>query len=205
MKRFFIILFIIFSFVSCSDNKNLLDLRDVPPQEREKKLDEFLNLAENEIVVADVNTNMGKIEIQLFPDKATKAVQNFVGLSSMGYYDGVVFHRVIDGFMIQGGDPTATGAGGQSFWGGSFEDEFSDDLKHNAAGILSMANAGPNTNGSQFFITLVPTPWLDGKHTIFGKVISGMDVVQAIGKVKTGRADKPIDDVVIESVKIEKK
>ena len=105
--------------------------------------------------------------------------------------------------MLQAGDPTGTGRGGESFWGGKFEDEFVSDLKHDTPGILSMANAGPNTNGSQFFITLVATPWLDGKHTVFGKVINGMDVVYAIGVVKTGAGDKPINTVVMEEVIIE--
>src|SRR5690606_9705959 len=130
--------------------------------------------------VAVIKTNMGTIEIELFKDKAPRTVENFAGLAKKGYYNGVIFHRVIDGFMIQGGDPTGTGRGGESFWGGKFKDEFHPDLKHDQPGILSMANAGPNTNGSQFFITVVPTPWLDGKHSVFGKVINGMDVVYAI-------------------------
>jgi cyclophilin family peptidyl-prolyl cis-trans isomerase len=107
--------------------------------------------------------------------------------------------------MIQGGDPTGTGRGGQSLWGGKFEDEFVPELKHDSEGILSMANAGPNTNGSQFFITLKATPWLDGRHTVFGKVIKGMDVVKAIGKVQTNQQDRPLKDVVMEKVTIEKR
>lgn len=153
--------------------------------------------------VAIIQTNMGTIEIELFANKTPKTVENFVGLANKGYYNGVIFHRVIDKFMIQGGDPTGTGRGGESFWGGKFEDEIVPDLKHDGEGILSMANAGPNTNGSQFFITLVPTPWLDGKHTVFGKVIKGMDVVRAIGKVQTNQQDKPLKDVVMEKVTIE--
>ena len=155
--------------------------------------------------VAIIKTNMGTIELELFADKTPKTVENFVGLSEKGYYNGVIFHRVIENFMIQGGDPTGTGRGGESFWGGKFADEIVPSLRHDGPGILSMANAGPNTNGSQFFITLVPTPWLDGKHTVFGKVISGMDVVYAIGKVKTGAGDRPINDVVMEQVTIEKR
>jgi peptidyl-prolyl cis-trans isomerase-like 1 len=155
--------------------------------------------------VAIIKTNMGIIEIELFADKTPKTVENFVGLAEKGYYNGVIFHRVIKNFMIQGGDPTGTGRGGASFWGGKFEDEFVSDLKHEGPGILSMANAGPNTNGSQFFITLVPTPWLDGKHTVFGKVINGMDVVKAIGEVKTAAGDKPVKDGVMEEVTIEKR
>jgi peptidyl-prolyl cis-trans isomerase-like 1 len=157
------------------------------------------------ITVAIIKTNMGTIEIELFADKTPKTVENFVGLAEKGYYKGVIFHRVIKDFMLQTGDPTGTGRGGESFWGGKFEDEFVSDLKHDTPGILSMANAGPNTNGSQFFITLVATPWLDGKHTVFGKVINGMDVVYAIGKVKTAAGDKPIDEVVMEEVIIEKR
>ncbi len=157
------------------------------------------------ITVAIIKTNMGTIEIELFADQTPKTVENFVGLAEKGYYEGVIFHRVIKDFMLQAGDPTGTGRGGASFWGGKFEDEFVSDLKHDTPGILSMANAGPNTNGSQFFITLVATPWLDGKHTVFGKVINGMDVVYAIGKVKTAAGDKPVDEVVMEEVIIEKR
>jgi cyclophilin family peptidyl-prolyl cis-trans isomerase len=157
------------------------------------------------ITVAIIKTNMGTIEIELFADQTPKTVENFVGLAEKGYYEGVIFHRVIKDFMLQAGDPTGTGRGGASFWGGKFEDEFVSDLKHDTPGMLSMANAGPNTNGSQFFITLVATPWLDGKHTVFGKVINGMDVVYAIGKVKTAAGDKPVDEVVMEEVIIEKR
>jgi peptidyl-prolyl cis-trans isomerase-like 1 len=157
------------------------------------------------IMVAIIKTNMGTIEIELFADQTPKTVENFVGLAEKGYYKGIVFHRVIKDFMLQAGDPTGTGRGGASFWGGKFEDEFVSDLKHDTPGILSMANAGPNTNGSQFFITLVATPWLDGKHTVFGKVINGMDVVYAIGEVKTAAGDRPVDEVVMEEVIIEKR
>jgi cyclophilin family peptidyl-prolyl cis-trans isomerase len=158
-----------------------------------------------EMTVAVINTNMGKIEIELFEDKTPKTVINFVGLAEKGYYNGIIFHRVIADFMIQGGDPTGTGRGGNSLWGAPFADEIVPSLKHEEPGVLSMANAGPNTNGSQFFITVVPTPWLDGKHTVFGKVINGMNVVYDIGKVKTAAGDKPISDVVMETVTIEKR
>jgi len=155
-------------------------------------------------VVAVIKTTMGEIEIELFDKLTPKTVNNFVGLANKGYYNGVIFHRVIDNFMIQGGDPTGTGRGGESIYGKKFEDEIVSTLRHDGAGILSMANAGPNTNGSQFFITLVATPWLDGKHTVFGKVISGMDIVQAIGKVATTKPyDKPVTDVKMIEVKIE--
>jgi cyclophilin family peptidyl-prolyl cis-trans isomerase len=157
-------------------------------------------------LVAVFETNMGTFECELFEDKAPKTVANFVGLAEKGYYNGVIFHRVIDNFVIQGGDPTGTGRGGESIYGHPFEDEFHPDLKHDKAGVLSMANAGPNTNGSQFFITLAPTPWLDGKHSIFGQVIKGMDVVRKIGKVETIKpGDRPVKDVVMNKVRIERR
>lgn len=155
--------------------------------------------------VAVIKTNMGTIELELFDKETPKTVENFVGLANKGYYNGVIFHRVIDGFMIQGGDPTGTGRGGESFWGKRFNDEIVKELVFDGEGILAMANAGPNTNGSQFFITLAPTKWLNGNHTIFGKVINGMDVVRAIGKVAKGPQDRPLKDVVMESVTIEKR
>lgn len=175
-----------------------------------------------------IKTNHGEIVIQLFPEQAPKTVENFVGLAKKGYYDGVIFHRVINDFMIQGGDPTGTGMGGESIWGAPFEDEFSNEL-FNIRGALSMANAGPATNGSQFFIVQnqnVPaqmagqmeaagypkeiiaayenggTPWLDHRHTVFGQVTSGMDVVDEIAAVERDMADKPKEDVVIETVEI---
>lgn len=166
---------------------------------------QYMN-GKDSVTVAVIKTNMGTIEILLLDKHVPKTVENFVGLAEKGYYNGIIFHRVIENFMIQGGDPTGTGRGGESFWGKAFEDEFNMDLKHETPGVLSMANAGPNTNGSQFFITLVPTPWLDGKHSIFGHVINGMDVVQAIGKVATSQPyNKPLKDVVMESVTIEKR
>lgn len=166
---------------------------------------EFIELEDNEKLIAKLSTGMGDIVIELYADKAPKTVENFVGLSMKGYYDGIIFHRVIDSFMIQGGDPTGSGTGGKSLFGEYFEDEFHNDLLHNSPGILSMANAGPNTNGSQFFITLAETPWLDRKHSIFGKVINGMDTVNKIGKVPTSKPfDRPIKDVVINKVDIEK-
>jgi len=155
--------------------------------------------------VAVIVTNLGTIEIELFEKETPKTVENFVGLANKNYYDGVIFHRVIDGFMIQGGDPTGTGRGGESFWGKKFNDEIVKDLEFDKEGILAMANAGPNTNGSQFFITLAPTKWLNGNHTIFGKVISGMEVVKAIGKVAKNAQDRPLEDVVMEKVTIEKR
>lgn len=208
MKYYFYLIIIAVVFSACtSENKNNEINNELTNQKSyEVKVQELMSVNDNEILVAQINTSMGDIEIQLFPDKAPKTVENFVGLAGKNYYDGIIFHRVIDDFMIQGGDPTGSGSGGQSYFGGSFNDEFHPDLKHNEPGILSMANAGPNTNGSQFFITLVPTPWLDGKHSIFGKVIEGMDVVEAIGKVATTKPfDKPVKDIVMKDVKIVKK
>jgi peptidyl-prolyl cis-trans isomerase B (cyclophilin B) len=147
---------------------------------------------------ATMLTNHGAIELELFDDDAPKTVENFKKLARDGFYDGVIFHRVIQDFMIQGGDPTGTGSGGPGY---QFEDEFNDHKV--VRGALAMANAGPNTNGSQFFIvTTDAAPWLDGKHTVFGQVTSGMDVVDAIEKVDTGPGDRPSDDVRIESVTV---
>ncbi|MEK1376923.1 peptidylprolyl isomerase [Limosilactobacillus fermentum] len=187
-----------------------------------------LKLADVKAVQATIKTNQGDIKLQLFPDQAPKTVKNFVELAKQGYYKGVIFHRVIPDFMIQGGDPTGTGAGGESIYGQAFEDEFSEEL-FNFKGALSMANAGPNTNGSQFFIVTnenVPadmvgqmkaagypdeviaryqeggTPWLDFHHTVFGQVIEGMDVAQKISQVKRDFRDRPEEDVVIEDVEI---
>lgn len=176
-----------------------------PVNKKSQKEKKIMGSKNDTLTVTVIETNMGTIELELFAKKAVKTVENFVGLAEKGYYNGVVFHRVIDNFMIQGGDPTGTGRGGQSLWGEPFEDEVNTGLKHNSEGILSMANAGPNTNGSQFFITLKDTPWLDGRHTVFGKVIKGLDVVKKIGKVKTDQNDKPLEDVVMQKVTIEKR
>ena len=145
------------------------------------------------------DTSKGNFEIGLFTEKAPITTKNFIELVEKGFYNGLIFHRVIGGFMIQSGDPNGDGTGGSGY---AINDEFHPDLKHDSAGILSMANAGSNTGGSQFFITLAPTPWLDGKHAVFGKVVSGMDVVKAIGKVPTGANDKPVEDVVIKKITI---
>lgn len=180
-------------------------------------------------VLVEMNTTMGAIKIKLFPQQAPKTVENFLGHAKSGYYNGIVFHRVIEDFMIQGGDPTGTGMGGESIWGSSFEDEFSQEL-FNLRGALSMANAGPNTNGSQFFIVQMKhlpsnmlsqlegagypaeiieeyaknggTPWLDGKHSVFGQVVEGLDVIDAIAVVEKNRQDKPVEDIKIESITV---
>jgi len=151
--------------------------------------------------IAEFNTNMGSFKIELYKDKAPITVGNFIKLVDKGFYNGLIFHRVIPDFMIQTGCPHGTGYGGPGY---TIQDEFHPDLKHDSKGIVSMANTGqPNTGGSQFFITVAPTPWLDGKHAIFGKVIEGMDVVEKISKVQTDRNDKPLKDVVINSIIIE--
>ena len=190
-----------------------------------------LETKENQLQ-AVIKTNMGDITVRLFPEYAPKTVENFITHAKNGYYNGIIFHRVIKDFMIQGGDPTGTGMGGESIWGNSFEDECCVELR-NYCGALSMANAGPNTNGSQFFIvqaSSVPsnlisqmeqlkddgfptevtenykklggTPWLDFKHTVFGQVSDGMDVVNKIANTKVGMADKPVEDVVINSIEV---
>ena len=188
-----------------------------------------LNIDKNSGLKAVIKTNKGDLTVRLFPEHAPKTVENFVGLAKKGYYDGVIFHRVIPNFMIQGGDPTGSGMGGESFFGGNFEDEFSPEL-FNLNGALSMANAGPNTNSSQFFVVTMSelpeqmvsqledagfpdeiieaykekggTPWLDQKHTVFGQLVEGYDVADTIQNVERNAMDKPNKDVVIETVTI---
>jgi len=196
MRYFFLLVIIAFTF-GCKSESTTQQKGDIVTQ--------YMN-DNDSVTIAVIKTSMGTIEVLLFDKLVPKTVENFVGLAEKGYYNGIIFHRVIDNFMIQGGDPTGTGRGGESFWGKSFPDEFNMELKHETPGVLSMANAGPNTNGSQFFITLVPTPWLDGKHSVFGHVVNGMDVVEAIGKVVTSpSSNKPLKDVVMETVTIEKR
>ena len=149
--------------------------------------------------IAGFNTSKGNFKIELFNDKAPVTTGNFMKLADDGFYNGLIFHRVIPNFMIQGGCPHGTGRGGPGY---TIKDEFHPDLEHDTAGILSMANAGPNTGGSQFFITVAPTPWLNGKHAIFGKVTEEYDVVEAISKVNSDENDKPFEDVVIKSITI---
>jgi len=147
----------------------------------------------------EMKTSMGTIKADLYPEEAPKTVENFVTLAKKGFFEGIIFHRVIPGFMVQTGDPTGTGMGGPGY---SFKDEFSKNLRHTEPGMFSMANSGPNTNGSQFFITVAATPWLDNKHSIFGKVTEGMDVVEKIVSVKKDGRDKPVTPVKIEKVTI---
>ena len=152
--------------------------------------------------VVTFDTDKGIIRIELFADRVPRTVANFEKLAGQGYYDGLTFHRVIKNFMIQGGCPLGTGTGGPGY---TFPDEFHKDLKHDGPGVLSMANAGANTNGSQFFITLAATPWLDNKHSIFGEVVEGMDVVEKIGRTATSKpGDRPLKPIAIQSVKIER-
>ena len=150
-----------------------------------------------------MKTTQGVIEIKLFDDVAPKACENFITHSQNGYYEGIIFHRVIPQFMIQGGDPSGTGRGGESIWGEPFEDECHHNICFEKSGLLAMANAGPGTNGSQFFITTAETPWLNMKHTIFGEVINGMDAVNAIENSQRDSMDKPIDDQKIISISVE--
>jgi len=182
--------------------------QQTPPTEQKK---DTLKSADSDVKKDDksagnimkIETTMGVIKIKLFPDKAPKTVEQIKALVSKGFYNGIIFHRVISGFMIQGGDPTGTGTQGS---GKTIPDEFNNGLKHNKEGVVAMANTGrPNSQDSQFFITLAPQPHLDGKYTIFGEVVSGMDVVEKIGKVKTGQNDKPVEDVKMKTVTLEDK
>ena len=149
---------------------------------------------------ATIETSKGAIVIELYPNEAPKTVANFVKLAKQGFYNGIIFHRVIPGFMIQTGDPTGTGRGGPGY---TFEDEFSPTLHHDGLGVVSMANAGPGTNGSQFFITLAPTPWLDGKHSIFGRVVEGQTVVEQIAAASRDANDRPLQDIAMTRVMIQ--
>jgi len=144
-----------------------------------------------------LETTMGEITVELYWTHAPNTCRNFAELAKRGYYNNTPFHRIIPDFMIQGGDPTGTGRGGASIYGRTFRDEISKDLKHTGAGILSMANSGPDTNGSQFFITLAPTQWLDDKHTIFGRVAAGMQVVKRMGMVETDSSDRPVESLKV--------
>ncbi|AEV67762.1 peptidylprolyl isomerase [Acetivibrio clariflavus] len=211
------------SFAGCKNNKGSGSSSDA-------EIDQFAPPAKGE-TIAIMKTSMGDIKIKFFPSVAPKAVENFITHAKNGYYDNVIFHRVINDFMIQGGDPTGTGMGGESIWNEPFEDEFSEKLR-NYRGALSMANRGPNTNGSQFFIVQAPsdtitqdwidqmksnkfpddvvakykevggTPWLDNKHTVFGQVYEGMDIVDKIAAVEVGANDKPVKDVRILGIEI---
>jgi peptidyl-prolyl cis-trans isomerase B (cyclophilin B) len=213
MKKLLAVILILFSFsllTSCGGGNDIEDAYQGSPEDfnanKNVIMEDFDQTAMpkkgDKIVVME--TTKGTIKIRLFSQFAPKTVENFVGLTEKGYYDGIIFHRVIPDFMIQGGDPEGTGRGGQSLWGGKFEDEFNANLK-NIRGALSMANAGPNTNGSQFFIVQKEdgTPWLDNHHTVFGQVYEGMDVVDAIANAERDAVDRPLEQIVMEKVTIE--
>lgn len=179
-----------------------LSLGAYAQSENRTKTSNVSQKAEAPIVVLE--TNVGKIELKMFPKASPLAVENFVTHVKNGYYNGLIFHRVIKGFMIQGGDPTGTGRGGESIWHKEFKNENTPNLVFDRPFLLAMANHGPNTNGSQFFITTVPTPHLNGGYTIFGEVVAGQDVVRKIENVSTGRADRPLFDQVIKKAYIKK-
>lgn len=211
MKKYILLSLLMIFFLSCNS------YHQIKKQEDNMIKDQKTSIEENKEMNAILETSLGTIKIKLFPEKAPLTVENFVDLAEGNkefidptngkktkrkYFDGLIFHRVIPEFMIQGGDPTGTGRGGPGY---SFKDEIDPSLKFDKPGILAMANAGPNTNGSQFFITEVPTPWLNGNHTIFGEVMEGLDIVKKIARVDVDFSDKPIDPVIIKSVKIERK
>lgn len=243
---FLLAIILIFSLVACSNDSNKESIEETNVETKKESSKESKNEGENKVlnqingyqegnIKAKMKTTMGEMEIILFPNVAPKAVENFVKLSKDGYYNGITFHRVIEGFMIQGGDPTGTGMGGESIWKSPFEDEFDINYR-NFYGALSMANSGPSTNGSQFFIVTAKNNvladiikqmreageekgypesvikayeekggayHLDGRHTVFGHVIKGMDIAEKISKVKTDGQDKPVEDVKIELIEIE--
>jgi len=212
MKKLFAVILIMLSFsilTSCGGESDIEKIYQGSPEQFTDKntiMEDFDQTAMPEkgdkIVV--MKTTKGTIKIRLFSDFVPKTVENFVGLTEKGYYDGIIFHRVIPDFMIQGGDPEGTGRGGESLWGGKFEDEFNVNLK-NIRGALSMANAGPDTNGSQFFIVQKEggTPWLDNHHSVFGQVYEGMDVVDAIANAERDAVDRPLEQIVMDKVTIE--
>jgi cyclophilin family peptidyl-prolyl cis-trans isomerase len=148
---------------------------------------------------ATIKTGMGEFTVELFEERAPATTKNFIDLAEKNFYDGVIFHRVIEGFMLQGGDPTGTGRGGPGY---NIDCEHSPDARHTKAGMLSMANRGPDTNGSQFFITLGATPHLDGRHTVFGEIVEGMDIIEKIGATQTGAGDRPLSDITIDGIDV---
>lgn len=202
LKYGILITLITFGLISCGKNYQTISLND--EFKKGTSLDKIVTLKSNEIIVAKIETSLGLFEIELYNQDAPKTVKNFVGLAVQGYYNGLIFHRVIKDFMIQTGDSTGTGEGGRSIYGKEFEDEFSTKLLHSEPGVVSMANKGPASNLSQFFITTAAANHLDGRHTIFGKVTDGMNVVYAISNVKTGDMDRPLEKVVMQKVTIEK-
>lgn len=217
LKNLFFILFLMTAviFAGCGKDEKIdakkdekkidtvkTQVQQVPQTEQKQDTTKSTQTTKKEVKstgdIMQIETSMGTIKIQLFPDKAPKTVEHIKELVNKGFYNGIIFHRVIDGFMIQGGDPTGTGTSGS---GQTIPDEFNNGLKHSKAGVVAMANTGrPNSQDSQFYITLDATPHLDGKYTVFGEVIDGLDVVKKIGKVKTGQADKPVTEVKMTKV-----
>jgi cyclophilin family peptidyl-prolyl cis-trans isomerase len=203
MKNIIVFLFLVLAFSSCGKKYSLINIGQELKSGKTYK--EIIQLKDRQQLVAVIETNHGMIEFDLFVNEAPKAVENFVGLSLQGYYNNIIFHRVVKNLLIQGGDSTATGKGGRSIFGTEFENEISYKLRFDSPGIVAMANRGPDTNTSQFFITVSPIPFLDSKHTIFGKVIDGLDVIQEITAVQTDDKEKPIDPIIIKNVTIEKR
>lgn len=212
MKKTLALLFIsMFVFVGCSSPQVSFGTKSTSPDTETKPFTEPVvtePVAKTDPITTDtmsenrhavIETNLGTMELELFEQRAPITTKNFIDLSEKGFYDGIVFHRVIEDFMIQGGDPDGTGFGGPGY---SIEDEFHSELKHDGAGYMSMANSGPDTGGSQFFITLEATNFLDGKHAVFGKVVKGMDILEKIGTVETDSGDRPLEEVVMEKVTI---
>jgi len=201
MKKLSLVVLLTAVLFSCqsASSKTGEDKKINNQKEEQQNMQAEQQKTKNRLVVFE--TTLGTVKAELFEDKAPITTANFIKLVEKGYYNNLIFHRVIPNFMIQGGCPNGTGMGGPGY---AIQDEFGPGLKHDKAGILSMANAGPNTGGSQFFITTVPTPWLDGKHAIFGQVIEGLDIVLKISEVERNRQDKPLKDVVMNKVYIVK-
>ena len=203
MKRW-LVLSLVLLMVGCAKNNTWKSVMETPAAtqattDADVKAADSKDSKQGDIVKIKIETTMGDIEADLFGSKAPRTVQNFVTLAKKGFYDGIIFHRVIPDFMIQTGDPTGTGMGGPGF---SFADEFSPELRHSKPGILSMANSGPNTNGSQFFITEAATPWLDDRHSVFGEVTKGIEVVHQIARVSKDPNDKPLQEVKMKKVSV---
>lgn len=194
---------ILLSLSACSKNYKSYNLES--EFKKGKPVKELINANEKLQLVAIIETKFGNIELELFRDDAPKAVENFVGLSLQGYYNGIKFHRIVKNLLIQGGDSTGTGKAGRSYFGSEFENETSYKHRFDSPGVLAMANRGPDTNTSQFFITIAPIPFLDGKHTIFGKVIEGLEVVQKIVAQETNEKESPISNIFINKISIEKR
>jgi cyclophilin family peptidyl-prolyl cis-trans isomerase len=201
-KYFIVIIIIPLILISC-DNYKKVSLND--EFKNGVSIDKLVELKGHDKIVATIETSLGAIQIELFSHEAPLAVKNFVGLAVEGYYNGLIFHRVIKGFMIQTGDSLGTGEGGRSIYGKEFEDEFSPSLTFDEPGMVAMANKGPASNLSQFFITTAPAAYLNKQHTIFGKVIGGMDVVNKIGSVKINRAGLPDEKIIMQKVLVEKR